>query len=255
MTESEVRMPELPTENLFRAIYPGVEVRDTEGDGPPILAGHFARFNEWTEIDSFFEGRFMERIAPGAFRDSFAQFTPKILFQHGRDPDLGDKVLGSPATVREDDTGAYYEVPLFRSVPPLIVDGLRAGAYGASFRFSVDEEEVVRKPERSDHNPDGIPERTITKTTTYEAGPVTFPAYAGATAGIRSLTDQFRPHDFQDELTELARERPGELAKRIERALRGTAQTGSAAEHVEPPPPTPPRFRSREEFLAWMSQS
>jgi phage head maturation protease len=242
----------IPTQNLFRAIYPGVEVREVP-DGQPVLAGHFARFNEWTEIDSLFEGRFMERIAPGSFVDSFSSLTPKALFQHGRDPQVGDKVLGSPVSVREDEEGAAYEVPLFPSVPPLILDGLRAGAYGASFRFSVNGEDVNRKPERSDYNPDGLPERTITSAQVAEFGPVTFPAYAGTTAGIRSLTDEFRPHDLDSEIAQMVREHPKDLAARIQKAL--TEIAGDEEKPLEDTPPTPARFRSREEFLQWISPS
>jgi phage head maturation protease len=197
-----------------------------------------------------FEGRFMERIAPGAFTDSFANSTPKALFQHGRDPEVGDKVLGSPVSVREDDLGAAYEVPLFPSVPPLIVDGLRAGAYGASFRFSVVSDDVVRKPARSDHNPEGISERTITEARVAEFGPVTFPAYAGATAGIRSITDDFRPRDRNEEIAQMAREHPQELAQVIQKALKG-----SEPEPPKPKAPVQPRFRSREEYLQWLSKS
>jgi len=43
------------------------------------------------------------------------------------------------------------------------------------------------KPERSDYNPDALPERTIHEVELFEFGPVTFPAYAGATAGVRSV--------------------------------------------------------------------
>lgn len=238
------------TNDLYRAIYPGAEVRE-DGLGAPRMVGHFARFNEWTEIDSLAEGQFMERIAPGAFADSFTRITPKALFQHGRDPEIGDKVLGSPVTVREDEQGAAYEVPLFPSVPQLLLDGLRAGAYGASFRFHVNAEDAVRKPGRSDHNPDGLPERTILSADVAEFGPVTFPAYAGATAGIRSLTDQFRPRDLDREIAQMAVERPDSLAKVIQRALKPYPATEEKPR--EEKPPATQRFRTREEYLEWMS--
>jgi hypothetical protein len=47
------------------------------------------------------------------------------------------------------------------------------------------------KPARSDTNPDGLPERTITAMKVPEFGPVTFPANPGASAGVRSGTDEF----------------------------------------------------------------
>jgi hypothetical protein len=246
-------MEKLPSDNLVRAMYPGAELRDAaEGtDDPPVLTGHFARFGEWAEIDSMFEGRFMEQIARGAFVDSLASFTPKVTFQHGGDPAIGDKVLGIPTRVEEDAKGAAYDVPLLdtsynRDLEP----GLRAGAYGSSFRFSVDEDQVVERPRASNHNPDRLPERTITRATVYEFGPVTFPAYAGATAGIRSLTDQFRPPDRDQLIAEMAREHPQELAAVIERALKGTE-----AARVDPKPQADPRFRTREEFLTWISKN
>jgi len=152
------------------------------------MVGHFAVTNTWTEIDSLWEGNFLERIAPGAFARTFREDTIRSLFQHGRDPELGDKLLGLVEVVREDATGAYYEVPLLPSVPALVVDGLRAGLYGSSFRFRVDAEELVNDPKPSAYNPAGIPERTITAATVYEFGPVTFPQYDGATAGLRAWT-------------------------------------------------------------------
>lgn len=242
--------PAPPREDLVRAIYPGVDVRDA-ADGTPTLVGYFAKFNEWAEIDSVYEGRFMERIAPGTFSRSFAALTPKVLFQHGKDPQVGDKVLGIPDVVEEDSIGARYEVPMFdTSYNRDLIPGLRAGAYGASFRFSVVTEDVDRTPGRSDHNPGGLPERTITEAGVPEFGPVTFPAYAGATAGIRSLTDAFRPHDVDAEIGQLAREHPGELAAVIQKALKGAEDKPLEAK----PQPTP-RFRTREEYLEWMSLS
>ena len=240
-----------PTSDLYRAMAPsGEHFELREQGGTSTLVGHFARFNEWTEIDSWFEGRFMEQIAPGAFLESFEARTPKITFNHGRDPELGDKLLGAPVTVREDDIGGAYEAPLFGGVPPLLVDGLRAGAYGSSFRFGVDDEEIVHKPEVSDHNPEGLPERTIVKASVFEVGPVTFPAYANATAGVRSLTDEFRP--AAETVAELAKNRPGELARMIQEALK---DAGVKPEPAPTPAPIVRRFRTREEFLTWITQN
>jgi hypothetical protein len=56
--------------------------------------------------------------------------------------------------------------------------------YGASHRFSVLREDIVEKPEPSPSNPRGLQERTVKEARLIpEFGPVTFPAYAGATAG------------------------------------------------------------------------
>lgn len=162
----------------------------TEGAERPRLAGHFARFGTFNEIDSVVEGRFLERIEPGAFARTFKNNGDRIrmLFQHGRDPEVGEKPIGSPDVLREDKIGPYFEGDLFDSVPPLIVDGLRAGEYGISYRFSVINEDWNHPTTRSDINPQMLPERTIREAKVYEFGPVTFPADPGADYAVRALT-------------------------------------------------------------------
>jgi len=68
--------------------------------------------------------------------------------------------------------------------------------YGSSMRMRVLEEQWDDEPKASDHNPKGIPERTILRVRVPEFGPVTFPANPDASAemasaAVRSLTDQF----------------------------------------------------------------
>jgi signal peptide peptidase SppA len=129
--------------------------------------------------------------ACSCIRENGAKVRP--LFQHGRDPQVGDKPLGPIQALVEDETGVYYEVPLLdTSYNREIVPGLREGLYGASFRFRVVKEDIVKRPSRSAYNPDRLPERTVTEAQVFEFGPVTFPAYDAATAGVRSLTDDFR---------------------------------------------------------------
>src|SRR5262245_8203787 len=100
----------MPRENLYRMVLPGCAVRAT--DEGRTLTGHFNKFHEWTEINSVREGNFMERFAPGAFAKTFQESRDsiKVLFQHGRDPQIGDKPLGPIRDLREDEIGPYYEV-------------------------------------------------------------------------------------------------------------------------------------------------
>ena len=160
------------------------------------MVGHFAVFNSWAKIDSMYEGTFMERIAPGAFVRSFKENRAniRVTLNHGSDPMAGDKPLGPITELREDGTGAYYEVPLIdTSYTRDILAGLEAGLYGASFRFQVIQEEFETRAARSDHNPEGLPERTILEAAVSEFGPVTYPAYAGASAGVRAVPNPARP--------------------------------------------------------------
>jgi HK97 family phage prohead protease len=170
-----------PRDDLIRMV-PKIELRE-EG-GRPVLFGHFAVFNEWTEIDSW-EGKFMERIAPGAFRKTFKENRDyiQVLFNHGFDPQIGDKPLGLPEILREDAVGAYAETPLAdTSYNRDIAELTRAKALrGQSFRFRV-------VKEAWDHDEEGgkLPERTIKEVRLFEFGPVTFPAYQATTIGVRS---------------------------------------------------------------------
>ena len=186
-----------PRDELVRAVFEGgVELRASEErDGRlGTLTGHFAKFDQWTTINSAYEGKFRERVSPGAFTKTFNENRAgmRVLFQHGKDPQVGDKVLGPIEQLREDDVGAYYEVPLLdTSYNRDLIPGLEAGLYGASFRFRVLRQRIDKRPAMSDGNPDGLPERTVSEAAVKEFGPVTFPAYEGATAGMRSMTDEF----------------------------------------------------------------
>lgn len=186
-----------PTLELVRVGVPaGHEFRsdDTEDGYLGTLSGHFAVFNEWTEIDSVYEGRFLERIAPGAFKKTISEAGQrvKVLYDHGQNARVGNMPLGPIRSLTEDSHGVAYEVSLAdtsynRDLLPLLRDGL----LGASFRFRVILDDWDDRPERSDHNKAGLPERTLREVALAEFGPVTFPAYAGATAGVRSGSDAY----------------------------------------------------------------
>lgn len=179
-----------PVDGLLRGVMP-FEFR-ADGDAMPTLVTRFAVFDRWTEINSWFEGRFLERIAPGAFAKTIRESRDniKVLYDHGMDFEIGNKVLGRIEELREEPSGPWAEVPLFdTSYNRDLIPGLEAGVYGASFRFRVVKEEWSVEPDHSDDNPEGLPERTIKEVRLYEFGPVTFPAYPEATAGLRSITD------------------------------------------------------------------
>jgi HK97 family phage major capsid protein/HK97 family phage prohead protease len=233
-----------PRDNLVRAIFPGPEFRAGNEDGRiGTMSGEFAVFNQWTEINSVFEGRFMERIAHGAFARTFTnnRDAMRVTFQHGKDPQAGDKPLGPIDVLEETSTGAHYEVPLLdTSYNRDLLPGLKAGLYGASFRFRVTKEDFNDKAKRSATNPEGLPERTITEAHVSEFGPVTYPAYQGASAGVRSLTDAYVFDKFTRD--------PEKLAEIIDSLRTGAPALPDAGPEVEPhsdegtreEPPDPP---------------
>jgi HK97 family phage prohead protease len=276
-----------PRENLVRALGEAPELVRDNPNGMPTLRGHFAVWDTWTEIRSVFEGNFMEKFSATSMTKTLVEGRDRmrVLFQHGKDPQIGDKPLGPISRLEPDDTGSYYEVPLLdTSYNRDLIPGLDAGLYGASFRFQVISEDFNKKPARSDHNPAGIPERTVTEAKVMEFGPVTFPAYAQATAGLRSLTDEFlfgkyvgdperlaelieeerrlksRPRvtvTYGDKIADTVEERvepdPSEETTPPPAAVE--PEPSAATTRQEPGTPLPPRFNTREEWLQWISKT
>lgn len=237
-----------PREDLVRARFeleelPSIGLR-AEGDGDQrTLFGHFAVFNKWTEIRSW-EGNFLERFLPGAFTKTIAESRSrmKVLYDHGFDPQLGNKPLGPINDLREDKVGAYYEVSLIDTDynRGFVIPALDAGLLGASFRFSVVNETWNHDPGKSRHNPKGLPERSVTESKVREFGPVTFPAYEAASAGIRSQADlrQFLA-------SEEGRAALAELMVRATDLRTPPVDGGAASPTTEPAPATPRVTRSQ----------
>lgn len=195
------------TENVVRyrpssAGAPAVLLRDDgSAQSGSTMFGYFSTFNDWYEIDSYWEGQFLERVAPGAYAKTIAEDRPNMrsLYDHGFDPQLGNKPLGPINVLREDAIGGYYEVPLYDTdynrnflLPVLrgqLINGETVGSgLGASFRFIVTGDSWDYAGEVTDFNPKGLPLRTILATQVLELGPVTFPANDEASAGVRSST-------------------------------------------------------------------
>lgn len=165
----------------------------------------FSPFDTPYEVNSFWEGNFIETTKPGAFRKTISEskradgsFSTKVLFNHGSDMNIGDKVLSVPDTLAEVNTDGYHGPMLEGDLLDTsynrdLVPGLRRSAYGSSFMFEVIRDSWNHEPDKSDTNPDGLPERTIEEVRLFEAGPVTWPASPTASAGLRSRcgTDGF----------------------------------------------------------------
>lgn len=178
----------------------------------PVMTVSFSRFNTWYEIDSYWEGRFLERVAPGSFAKTIAErgSQVKVLFNHGTDFHIGDKILGRAVLLEERADGPYAEVPLLdTSYNRDLIPGLEVGGYGSSFMFNVTREEWADDPGRSEHNPEGLPERTVREVRLYEYGPVTWPANPAATAGLRCGTDWY--------MTQMRERRPDRVESLTER--------------------------------------
>jgi phage head maturation protease len=109
------------------------------------MVGHFAVVFDLVDRDPIDVRRQLPRAdrAGGAFAATFKAKRDQIrvLYDHGADPTIGNKPLGTPSVLREDKAGAYYEVPLFTTPYVNDLKPRSAGALGASFRFKVTGEE------------------------------------------------------------------------------------------------------------------
>lgn len=178
-------------ESVYRAAEPAaMSFREDAGDHP-VLEGRMMPYDEWTEVNSSVEGHFMERFVPGALAKTISERAARIraLFEHGRGF-LHSQPIAEIEEMRDEPDGAYYRAGLLEGLPPLLVAGLRRGLYGSSIRFRALQGDKVRRPKASDHNPERLPEHTIREAQIMEFSVVTFPQYAGATASVRSITDE-----------------------------------------------------------------
>lgn len=172
---------------------------DEDGDGLTI-EGYGAVFDSVTLIDSW-EGTFEEVIAPGAFRKSLRERTPKMQFDHGSHPLLGSLPLGRWDIAEEDARGLHVVGRLSDNwlIQPFR-DAIRdEGVEGMSFRFSVVREEWRDKDGKL-VKPDELLEllwmpgergplrRALKEVKVPEVGPVVWPAYEETSVGVRSIT-------------------------------------------------------------------
>jgi len=156
------------------------------GSTMPFLIGRFSVFDEWTEVASLEEGRFMERIARGAFARTIREDRAhlRVLYDHGQDGLLGRRPIASLDGLGEDEKGGWYFGRLFDTVGAReLVPLLEAGQLGSSFRFQTVRDHVDLRPARSEHNPLGLPQRTVLAARLIELGPTPFGVYRNATAG------------------------------------------------------------------------
>jgi HK97 family phage prohead protease len=201
---------------------------DEAGDGL-TLDGYAAVFNRETIIDSW-EGRFKEKIAPGAMKKSFRENPPKVQFDHGHHPLIGSIPIASVETIREDtdpvlapEGGAHIVARLFDNwlVQP-VRDAIAAESIdGMSFRFGVvrevwhdhegkkitdpqDLRDLLRRSWLEELEDDELIVRTLQELRVPELGPVVWPAYADTSVGVRSITIDLARLDDPEQRTKLA---------------------------------------------------
>lgn len=127
---------------------------------------------------------FVTYVRPGAFAKTLKENADEVvmLFNHGQDPNIGEKPLGKLTELAEDKTGLRFAgIVADTSYGRDILELFRSGAMdGISIQFESTQE---------GWNEDRT-ERYIQQVRLYELGPVTFPASAAATAQVFAKGDE-----------------------------------------------------------------
>ena len=166
-----------------------IQIKDFQiekrADNPPILRGHAAIFNEWTNIYPWLK----ERIVPGAFTNAIKEKQDvRALFNHEPDWVLGRTTAGT-LVLSEDKTGLLYECqynPDSQLVRDLVIAPIERGEITqCSFAFIIRKGgsivTIIEDPEDSWND---SYEREISDVDLYDVGPVTFPAYTGTDVSV-----------------------------------------------------------------------
>ncbi len=193
----------------------GAGTGDSAESGPRIIGGYGAVFysaaDPGTQIELWTDT--YERIMPGAFDRSIAEGADVVsLFNHDDNNVLG-RTTSKSLALSVDAVGLLYGAtentkdPQWASTAAKVE---RGDVTGASFMF------FVRKQEWSlETLADGreIEVRSILDVDLVEVGPVTFPWYPAATAGMRA-----RPEDVASlrSQRDLDRNRPNHARKRLD---------------------------------------
>ena len=176
----------MKTERRFHA----GEVRlDERGDDEsPKITGYAAVFYDGTpntefDMSDWFAEPTVERIMAGAFTRAIQEDDVRALFNHDPNLILGRNKAGT-LRLSQDGKGLYYEVdPPDTTNGEDVIKSLRRGdVTGSSFAFIVHEDNW-RKVKLDDDSPLKI--REIVDVELWDVSPVTYPAYEGASSGVR----------------------------------------------------------------------
>ena len=169
---------------------------ENRADNKPAIRGYCAVFyregdpkTEYCLWDDSY-GRAVERIMPGAFDRALRQNQDVAgLFNHDPNMVLGRTSAGT-MNLTKDEIGLRYEIePGDTSVSRDVQEHIRRGdVTGSSFSFTVPPG-GDRWTRTQDEDGKYFEVREVLDVELYDVGPVTFPAYQGTSAAVRSAED------------------------------------------------------------------
>lgn len=164
----------------------GLELRVEDSTAGPVIHGYGAVFDEPTELWPGFE----EVIRHGAFDKTIAEGDDvRSLVDHNPTLILGRR-KAETLEIGVDEKGLFYRVtpPDTRAARDIVESIKRGDVDGSSFGFSVIEDGETFRTETADGESRTV--RELLGVRLYDLGPVTFPAYAATSAGVRAAMFQ-----------------------------------------------------------------
>ncbi len=169
---------------MERRLYATAEMRVDGDEDAPVIEGHAAVFNQWSEL---LYGFFREMLLPGAFANVLGDDV-RGLKNHDPNFVLGRTRAGT-LDLAEDSTGLFFRVrPSGKQmwVRDLRDSMQRGDITQCSFAFDVD----VAKWYSIQEGDELEERREIEKfSRLYDVSVVTYPAYPGASATVRSVDE------------------------------------------------------------------
>jgi HK97 family phage prohead protease len=188
MTKTALRAPAVLESRT--AILRDVEVRRDVNRGDIGFAGHAAVFDERTSIGNPLSWGFYEQVSPGAFTKTIQEADVRFLIDH--DPSLLlARTKSGTLRLSEDKVGLSADADLAPTTygRDLAVLLERGDVSQMSFGFQVVKDDwTVEQVETNDGNSVDVEVRTIREAKLFDVSVVTFPAYEGTDAKLRSMT-------------------------------------------------------------------
>lgn len=159
-----------------RRVWPDAEVR-LAGGAEPVLTGYAVVYG----AESRDLGGFVERVAPGAFRESLASGRDVVAFVNHNTSDVLGRVAAGTLRVWDDERGVGFELRLpntqaGRDLAELV---RRGDVRGSSFGFVCEDDDWQTR--------DGTTVREVRRATLVEVSPTAIPAYEDTSVALRSM--------------------------------------------------------------------
>src|SRR5664280_2242013 len=190
MTKTALRAPAVLESRT--GILRDVELRKDATGATIGFAGHAAVFDQRTSIGNPLSWGFYEQIAPGAFTKTIQEADVRFLIDH--DPSLLlARTKSGTLRLSEDKAGLVADADLAPTTygRDLAILLERGDVSQMSFGFQVvagKDDWTVEQVETNDGNSVDVEVRTIREVKLFDVSVVTFPAYEGTDAQLRSMT-------------------------------------------------------------------